>query len=67
MDLTKLSLNGLLMLHSGVRNALAIDDNTTTEAKPYDVRKTQDWRQWSDALEQELERRNANFQKVVWE
>jgi hypothetical protein len=65
MDITKLSVNGLLMMYGAVRDALSVDDNATGP-KPYGVRDTPDWREWSDGLERELEKRNARFVKIDW-
>ncbi len=67
VNVTNLSLNGLLLLHNAVREALLLDDNTCKGPKPYMVRQTPDWRQWSDALEKELDRRNARFEKIHWD
>ena len=61
------STSGLLMMHSGVSQALAVDDNLPTNAgKLYGVRQYQDWRRWSDALEAELDKRQVKYVKVVW-
>jgi hypothetical protein len=59
--------NGLLKMHLSIINALKIDDKTPhDQEKLYDVRINQDWKQWSDTLEDELTKRNIQFNKVPW-
>ena len=67
MNFTKLSTNGLLMLHKGVADALASDDATPPGTEPkYGVRETPDWKAWSDAIEAELRSREATFTRIAW-
>jgi hypothetical protein len=61
------SNDGLLKMHLAVLNALKADDATPQgQEKLYGVRMYQDWRQWSDSLEDELTKRNVQFNKVPW-
>lgn len=61
------SNSGLLMMHGGIRNALAIDDNLPAgAAKLYGVRCYHDWRRWADAIEAELGNRNVKYEKISW-
>jgi hypothetical protein len=67
MNYHALSVNGLLMLHGAIRNALSVDDNTPHgNPKPYQVRSTQDWRTQSDALEEALNAKGAKFSPIAW-
>jgi hypothetical protein len=61
------STSGLLMMHDGVCQALAVDDNLPMNAdKIYEVRHYQDWRRWADTLEAELDKRKVNYSKIAW-
>lgn len=68
MNLTGMSTPGLLKMHSAVREAIEVDDALILSGfKPtYGVRDYADWRSWSDALEAELDKRNAKYAKVSW-
>lgn len=67
MNIPGFSTNGLLMMHGAILQAIAIDDNLEEgKEKPYGVRATNDWRQHSDALENELRARSVRFQAVPW-
>lgn len=67
MDVGKLSSAGLKKLHEAVHRAMEIDDKTPpSQDKPFGVRQFSDWKQWSDELEAELQRRNIQFTKVKW-
>jgi len=67
MDYNGLSTNGLLMMHGGIRDALAVDDNTAAgEPRPCGVREYPDWRQHANALEAELDSRGVNYMKLFW-
>lgn len=61
------STSGLLMMHSGVKQALAVDDNLPANVeKLYGVRHYPDWRRWANAIEAELDKRNVKYTKVAW-
>lgn len=61
------STSGLLMMHGGVRQALAVDDNLPEGAeKPYGVRHYPDWRRWADSIESELDKRAVKYSKIAW-
>ena len=67
MNIPGFSNNGLLMMHDGIKQSLAADDNTPAgKDKPYGVREFADWKQMSDAIESELKSRGVNFQAVPW-
>jgi hypothetical protein len=67
MNIPGFSTNGLLMMHDGIKNALADDDNTIDgKNKPYGVRTFPDWKQISDAIESELTARSVTFEAVPW-
>jgi hypothetical protein len=67
MDFANLTTHSLLMLHSAVHGALAEDDKVEPAERLFRVRETGDWRAWADALETELERRNAPFHRIDWD
>lgn len=61
------STNGLLMMHDGIRKALADDDSIPDgKDKTYGVREFSDWKQLSDAIEKELAKRRVTFESVPW-
>lgn len=67
LDLSGFSEVGLMKMHLAVTNALKADDGIPQgQEKLYGVRAYQDWRDWSDCLEGELEKRGVLFEKVPW-
>ena len=67
MNIPGYSTSGLLMMHGGIKNALAIDDNTPSGTeKTYGVRTYSDWKEQADAIETELDDRKVSYQKIAW-
>ncbi|WBM40053.1 hypothetical protein [Alcaligenes faecalis] len=67
MNIPGFTTNGLLMMHSSILQALAVDDNLPNgQEKLYGVREYQDWKQHADDIEKELLTRGAKFQPIVW-
>lgn len=67
MNIPGFSTSGLLMMHGGIKQSLAIDDNTSAEKdKPYGVRTYTDWKKMSDEIETELKSRGVKFEAVPW-
>ncbi len=70
MDITKISDNGLLSFHLGVREAAASDlarEKRGDNSEPYyGVKEFADWSLWRDSLEQELKRRGIDYDPVTW-
>lgn len=67
MNIPGFSTSGLLMMHGGIKQSLAIDDNTPADKdKLYGVRAFADWKQMSDAIELELRKREVKFEAVPW-
>lgn len=67
MNVPGLSTNGLLMMHGGIRDALAVDDNLPEgREKIYGVREFKDWRIQADQFEAELDKRKVRYQKIDW-
>lgn len=67
LDYQGMSTNGLLALHGAIRNCLDADDNTPVgQSKLYGVRTFPDWRRMADDLENELKKRNARYQPIIW-
>ena len=67
MNIPGYSTSGLLMMHGGIKNALAVDDNTPpATAKTYGVRTYSDWKEQGDAIEAELDSRKVSYQKIAW-
>jgi len=61
------SVNGLLMLHGAIRDALGVDDNTPAgNPKVYEVREHADWRVQSTAIEKALVEKSAKFTPIPW-
>lgn len=67
MNIPGFSTNGLLMMHSGILNALEIDDATAAGSeKPYGVREFADWRSHCEKIEAELDKRQVQYVKIKW-
>ncbi|WP_454753816.1 hypothetical protein [Cupriavidus necator] len=67
MNIPGFSTNGLTMMYDAARNALAEDDATMAgNDKPYGVREYPDWRQFTDAIEHELDARQVAYTKISW-
>lgn len=67
MNIPGFSTSGLLMMHGGIKQSLAVDDNTPEgKDKPYGVRAFANWKQMSDAIESELRERDVKFETVPW-
>lgn len=67
MNIPEISTNGILMMHSGIRGALAVDDSLPVgKEKIYGVREFKDWRVQADQFEAELDKRHVRYQKIDW-
>lgn len=67
MNIPGFSTSGLLMMHSGIRQALSVDDNTPPgRDKPYGVREFADWKEMASAIEAELRVRHVKFEPIPW-
>lgn len=67
MNIPGYSTNGLKMMQEAARKALATDDALPAgQDKIYGVREFPDWREQSDKIEAELDRRGATYTKVTW-
>jgi hypothetical protein len=67
MNFPGFSSNGLKTLQDAIRKALEADDTTPTgQDKAYGVREFPDWKEMSDDLEAELDRRGETYTKVPW-
>jgi hypothetical protein len=67
VDVGKFSDDGIKKMHDAVLDALDQDDRAPpNQLKRFGVRHFADWRQWSDALEAELQKRKISFVKVKW-
>ena len=57
----------LLKLYDAIAEALRVDDGiTVAEHRPYGVRVFHDIQEQACAIEEELDRRNVNYTKIVW-
>ncbi|BAW95762.1 hypothetical protein NIES970_06750 [[Synechococcus] sp. NIES-970] len=60
------STSGLLMMHGGIRQSLAVDDNLPKNMeKLYGVRQYSGWRKWADKIEAELDARQIKYTKIA--
>lgn len=67
MNIPDLSTNAIKALHDKIRECLERDDATPpSQAKPYGVRDTLDWRTQADEFEAELGRRGESCTKIQW-
>ena len=67
VDETTLSDRVIEGLYADVAAALAADDGTPWgEAKPHDVRRSDEWRAWAARLERELDRRGLAVARLAW-
>jgi hypothetical protein len=58
----------LIMMHHGVRGALAVDDelNQLSQESRFRVRETPDWKKHADDLEAEMTNRGLIFDQIDW-
>lgn len=66
MDYPKCSTNGLKMLHKSIYDSLKTDDEIKTGDKIFWVREFSDWKEMSDLIESELNKRGEKFTPVPW-
>jgi hypothetical protein len=66
LNIPGFSTNGLLMMLGGIKQSLAVDDNTPGQDKIYGVRIFPDWKQMASAIELELQSRKVKFEPVSW-
>ena len=67
MNLRGLSTNGLLKLHTAIREALDADDSTPPGGeKAFGVREYPDWRLLANGLESVLDERGTDYIWVPW-
>lgn len=67
MNIMGFSTNGLLMMHSSIKQALSVDDNMPEGTdKPYGVRSYPDWHEISTEIEAELTNRQVKYERVAW-
>ena len=68
MNISGMTDAGILKMYAAVREALEQDDQLVLSGlKPvYGVRGFSDWKDWSDLLEAELDKRGVKYTKVGW-
>ncbi len=67
MNIPGFSTSGLLMMHGGIKQSLAVDDNISDDKeKLFGVRTFPDWKKMADAIEEELNKRNVKFEAISW-
>ncbi len=66
MNFEEFSTEGLVSLYEAVRIALEEDDSRPEGNKKFGTREHGDWRQWSEAIAQELKRRGETIVALPW-
>jgi hypothetical protein len=68
MNISGMTIAGILKMHAAVREALEQDDQLVLAGlQPiYGARAFSDWKAWSDMLEHELDERSVKYTKVGW-
>jgi len=66
MNIPGFTTEALQVFHSKVKECLRKDDENPSPDKTYGVRTYKDWRNWSDAIEEELQKRQISFDPIVW-
>ncbi|MCP1271778.1 hypothetical protein [Acetobacter cerevisiae] len=66
-DITKMSTNGLKAMQKAIFDRLSEEDNFPPgQIKTYGVREFPDWKEQSDEIEAELDRRQEHYSKIPW-
>jgi hypothetical protein len=66
MNIPGFTTAALQDFHAKVKESLRKDDDNPSPDKIYGVRTYKDWRDWSDAIEDELKKRQISFDPVAW-
>jgi len=68
MNISGMTDAGILKMYAAVREAIEQDDQLVLAGlKPiYGVRDFSDWKDWSDLLQAELDKRGVKYTKVGW-
>ncbi len=62
-----LTTGSLRDLHDSIKKAMSADDATPEgQDKPYGVREYPDWKEHADRIEQELDSRDEQYEKIDW-
>ncbi len=66
MNIPGFTTAALQDFHSKVRESLRKDDENPSPDKIYGVRAFKDWRDLSDAIEEELKKRQVSYEPIAW-
>lgn len=68
MNILGLSDRGLFALWEAVQKAFMADEKSITlgQEPEYGVRTFKDWKEWSDQLETEMQKRGMPFKPIAW-
>lgn len=66
MNVSKLKTELILIMYEAIKEALKDDDAVLEGAKKYFVREFKDWKYTADLFESELDKRNVEYDKILW-
>lgn len=68
MNISGLSDRGLFALWEAVQKAFQADEKSLMlgQVPEYGVRTFKDWKEWSDRLEDEMQKRTVPFEPIPW-
>ena len=68
MEISGLSDKALHCLWTAVKNAFIAYENALAsgDSPGFGVRETPDWKEWSDSLEREMQKREISFEPISW-
>jgi len=66
MNIPGFTTKTLLEFNAKVKECLRKDDDNSSAEKDYGVRSFPDWREFSNKIEEELKRRDVQFDSIQW-
>ena len=66
MNISKLRTELILLIYDAIRNALKEDDTLPGNQKKYFVREFSDWEDTVHLLEEVLNQRNVEYERINW-
>lgn len=66
MNVPELRTELILLMYDAIKKALKEDDELPQNQKKYFVREFKDWQDTVDLFEAELDKRNIDYEKIIW-
>ena len=67
MNIPKLSTKLILLMYEAIKDVLEEDDSFPEGKKEYGVREYPDFRECATLFENELDKRDTNYEKISWQ